>query len=111
MSKNTPRVIASLFLLLFLSFQSGRMFCYHTHVFGDRVISHSHPFNNPESQHTVSGIEAISVITSSALTDCIADVPEIVSDDSYRTLISDIVVAAPDDTDEYSLKGRAPPVA
>ncbi len=87
------------------------MFCYHTHVFGDRIISHSHPFNNPDCQHTVAEIEAITVIATTALTDLIADVPELVSPDTYIIIESGAVITGPDDSNAHTAEGRAPPFA
>ena len=70
------RVVASALLLLFLTFQGGRMMCFHTHVLGNTVISHSHPFNNPDRPHTTAELEAFAIIGSSVLTDNSAITPE-----------------------------------
>ena len=70
MNENSKyRIIAAVLLVLFLSFQGARMFCYHTHTFGNTVISHSHPFNNPDRQHSNSELEAFAMIAMSSLTD------------------------------------------
>lgn len=87
------------------------MFCYHTHIFGDRIISHSHPFNNPDYHHTVTEIEALEIISTSALTDCISEVPELVSPDTYIIIVPATIVAGLVDSTERTTAERAPPVA
>lgn len=66
------RVIGAFLLLLFLSFQGGRSLCYHTHIFGNRIVSHSHPFNNPDRQHTAEELISLAQIGLTSLTDELA---------------------------------------
>lgn len=58
---------AILLLLLFVSFQAGRTMFYHTHVYGNVIISHSHPFSS--NPHTVSDLQSIAALDMSAVTD------------------------------------------
>ena len=108
-AENKRSIITSLLLILFLSFQGGRMLCYHSHIFGNIVISHSHPFNNPDRQHSSTELEAISVINACALEDNI----EIVAEIAAPTLVCEIMtVGCPSDVasgNRFSLSGRAPP--
>lgn len=106
---NKRSIIATLLLVLFLTLQGGRMLCYHTHVFGNTIISHSHPFNNSDRQHSSSELESISIIDGSALDDNIDIVSEVATpqfpcekiiDCRSSEIVSDIL---------FYLSGRAPP--
>lgn len=73
--KNTyRRALAVLLLMLFMGFQGSRMLCYHTHIFGRTVISHSHPFNNPDRQHTPQEIASLAAFDALSFDDEIADI-------------------------------------
>ena len=102
-------IFAVLLLGLFLSFQGGRMLCYHTHVFGNVIVSHSHPFNNPDRQHSASELESLSIIAASLLTDNSTAVPELpmisCENISYKTP----AVQKAAHGHSHSLKNRAPP--
>ena len=102
-------LIATLLLVLFMSFQGGRMLCYHTHVFGNSVISHSHPFNNTERQHTSFELESLAVITADLMTDNSTVIPELplpsFGDGSLIKIITGHTVKG----FSHSLKGRSPP--
>lgn len=54
-------------LLLFVSFQAGRMMFFHTHVYGNVIVSHSHPFST--NQHTGSDLQSIAALDMVAVTD------------------------------------------
>lgn len=103
------RVIASVLLFLFLSFQGGRMMCYHTHVFGNTVISHSHPFNNPDRSHTVAELEAFALIGATALTDNSASAPEMPFVAVCHIEKTVVVCSTVCTGFRHSLCGRAPP--
>ncbi len=75
---NKARIAATMLLVLFLSFQGGRMLCYHTHIIGETIISHSHPFNNPDRQHSQTELESLAILSACQLGDesVIVDAPQ-----------------------------------
>ncbi|MDE5554435.1 MAG: hypothetical protein K2J10_04550 [Muribaculaceae bacterium] len=96
-------------LLLFLSFQGGRSLCYHTHIFGDKIISHSHPFNNPDRQHSSEELISIAQIGITSMTD---DVP--VLDNLSPLLLSASIITIRVNHQSFTgyyqpILGRAPP--
>ena len=53
------------------------MLCFHTHVYGNVVVSHSHPFNNPDRQHSTSELISLAVVAQNMLTDNLVATPEL----------------------------------
>ena len=109
MSNRKMRIIATMLLLLFLSFQGGRSLFYHTHIFGDRIISHSHPFNNPDRQHSADELVSIAQLSISAMTD---DIPTSLVSTPFRLLssiVESVIKQFPDTDYRRLLPGRAPP--
>ncbi len=104
-------ILASLLLVLFLSFQGGRMLCYHTHVFGNNVITHSHPFNNPDRQHSAAELESFAIITTGLLTDNSADKPELPLPSFEDVSVSIIITSHTSKGYHHTTDGRAPPFA
>lgn len=102
-------LIATLLLVLFLSFQGGRMFCYHTHVFGNSVISHSHPFNNAERQHSSSELESLAIITADLMTDNSTVIPDLPSPSFDGRKFITVAEEHTNKGFSHSLKGRSPP--
>lgn len=54
------QVWVTILLLLFVSFQAQRMMFFHTHVYGNVIVSHSHPFST--NQHTGSDLQSIAAL-------------------------------------------------
>lgn len=108
-SNNKSRVIAALLLLLFLSFQGGRSLCYHTHIFGDKIISHSHPFNNPNRQHNSEELISIAQIGLASMTDNVTPTDIIAP---FLSVVSILIIhdnQRPVVTYHRPIHGRAPP--
>lgn len=109
LADNKRSIVASLLLVLFLTLQGGRMLCYHTHVFGNTVISHSHPFNNSDRQHSSSELESISVIDVCALDDNIEVLSELTTPQFPCEKIIECCPAKITSGIHQYLNGRAPP--
>lgn len=103
------RLIAFLLLLLFLSFQGGRTLCYHTHVFGNVVVSHSHPLNGHNSNHTAEELISIASVSLSMLTDDSAAKPELSAPEVLTIDLTTRVTVGSFDSFDASISGRDPP--
>lgn len=106
---NKNRLIASLLLLLFLTFQSGRTLCYHTHVFGNVVVSHSHPLNGHNGHHSAEELISIASVSLSMLTDDSAAKPELSAPDVLAIDLTARVTVASFEAFDSSVTGRDPP--
>ena len=98
-------------LLLFLSFQGGRSLCYHTHIFGNKIVSHSHPFNNPDRQHSADELVSLAQIAASSLTDEISSDYDAAPAVFVIDVFGDVTVSRLDLGYRQPSSGRAPPAA
>jgi len=100
---------AVMLLVLFLSFQAGRMLCYHTHVYGNVVVSHSHPFAH--NQHNEAGLLSIASIDFTSVTDEIIEAIELPIPPSYHICINQGEASATLSGYHCNISSRAPPIA
>lgn len=103
------RLTAFLLLLLFLSFQGGRMLFFHTHVFGNVIVSHSHPLCGNNSHHTPEELISIASISNCVLTDNSAPEPELSVPDIFVMDVIECENLWIFQSFDSTLKGRDPP--